>query len=302
MGGLLLALDQAGAYIDELSCTLTEYLELYHMYRAKLLQRRGNIFSGHPESIVTTVLMTVEKIEQRYPDAAELLCLYAFLHPDSIPKNFLAKNTVGLSSRLQVLASDPSVLNEALGELVKYSLVLLTDQPGIFRMHRLVQDVLKDAMKEERKREWAEQTVKIVTQVLPSTQESDWHSSSRHFIAHAEVCASLIQEQKMVSEEAAQLLTWVGMYLHENSQFNQAALLIKQAADIQLEISSDIGINTLEAINHLGVLAMDTGNYVHAENLFKQVIVLSQQDATNTNQLRHYDQQLRRTTSHSRTV
>jgi hypothetical protein len=43
MGGLPLALEQAGAYIDESECSLAEYLELYQRSRAQLLSRRGTV-------------------------------------------------------------------------------------------------------------------------------------------------------------------------------------------------------------------------------------------------------------------
>ncbi|HEX3642703.1 MAG TPA: hypothetical protein VHV10_15565, partial [Ktedonobacteraceae bacterium] len=51
VGGLPLALDQAGAYIDETQCSVQDYLNFYQQYqpiRAKLLQRRGKVTTGHP--------------------------------------------------------------------------------------------------------------------------------------------------------------------------------------------------------------------------------------------------------------
>jgi hypothetical protein len=50
LGGLPLALDQAGAYIAETGCSLGEYLQLYHTHRAALLSRRGGSVSDHPAS------------------------------------------------------------------------------------------------------------------------------------------------------------------------------------------------------------------------------------------------------------
>ena len=41
MDGLPLALDQAGAYIEETQCSLTEYLHLFQLRKEELLQRRG---------------------------------------------------------------------------------------------------------------------------------------------------------------------------------------------------------------------------------------------------------------------
>ncbi len=53
LGGLPLALDQAGAYIEETGCHLAKYLERYQSQRAKLLQRRDSN-SDYPASVATT--------------------------------------------------------------------------------------------------------------------------------------------------------------------------------------------------------------------------------------------------------
>ncbi len=48
-----LALDQAGAYIEETGCGLAEYLDLYRTHRQSLLERRGKTSIDHPESVAT---------------------------------------------------------------------------------------------------------------------------------------------------------------------------------------------------------------------------------------------------------
>ncbi len=49
LGGLPLALDQAGAYIEETGCSLTSYLQRYTQQRSSLLNRRGSSSgANHP--------------------------------------------------------------------------------------------------------------------------------------------------------------------------------------------------------------------------------------------------------------
>src|SRR5207248_2086198 len=47
MDGLPLALDQAGAYIEETQCGLAGYLALYQTQRAQLLKERGGLLIDH---------------------------------------------------------------------------------------------------------------------------------------------------------------------------------------------------------------------------------------------------------------
>src|SRR5450755_3648642 len=86
LGGLPLALDQAGAYIEETRCSLSDYLQRYQTRRTWLLQRRGTLVAEHPEPVATTWSLSFGTIEQANPAAAELLRLCAFLHPDDIPE------------------------------------------------------------------------------------------------------------------------------------------------------------------------------------------------------------------------
>jgi hypothetical protein len=54
LGGLPLALDQAGAYIEETGCSLSDYQRLYQIRQRELLQARGGLVDDHPDPVATT--------------------------------------------------------------------------------------------------------------------------------------------------------------------------------------------------------------------------------------------------------
>ncbi len=87
MDGLPLALDQAGAYIEEVGCSLSAYLDMYYTCQQELLQRRGHLPIHHPESVTTTWTLSFQQVEQVNPVASDLLRLCAFLDPDTIPED-----------------------------------------------------------------------------------------------------------------------------------------------------------------------------------------------------------------------
>ncbi|HEY4026977.1 MAG TPA: helix-turn-helix domain-containing protein, partial [Candidatus Dormibacteraeota bacterium] len=84
-GGLPLALDQAGAYVEETDCGLAGYLARYRTQQGELLRRRGAQARDHPTSIAATFALAFSQVEQADAAAADVLRLSAFLHPDSIP-------------------------------------------------------------------------------------------------------------------------------------------------------------------------------------------------------------------------
>ncbi len=192
LGGLPLALDQAGAYIEETGCGLSGYVQRYRTQHATLLQRRGRLVTGHPAPVATTWSLSFEKIEHANPAAADLLRLCAFLHPDAIPEEFITAGTTDLGSVLSGLAGNLIALDEAMETLHAYSLVRRNSETQTLSIHHLVQTVLRDAMPGDLQRQWAEQVVRAVQHVFPNPQEVDnWYHCQRA-ILHARACATLI--------------------------------------------------------------------------------------------------------------
>src|SRR5262249_41589817 len=82
LGGLPLALDQAGAYLEATSTDLETYQRLYEQHRMELLkERRGGQPEDHPQPVAATLLLSFEWVEQRNVVAADLLQLCAYLAP-----------------------------------------------------------------------------------------------------------------------------------------------------------------------------------------------------------------------------
>jgi TIR domain/NB-ARC domain len=149
MDGLPLALDQAGAYIEETSCGLLGYLQLYQAQGTRLLKERGGLVTDHPDPVATTWTLSFEKVEQANAAAADLLRFCAFLAPDAIPEELFTESAVELGPTLEPIAADPSRFNAAIKELLKYSLVQRDPESKTLSIHRLVQEVLKDQMDEQ---------------------------------------------------------------------------------------------------------------------------------------------------------
>jgi hypothetical protein len=88
LGDLPLALEQAGAYLEETGETLTCYTELFRARRREL-QREERPPAGYPDTVATAWLLSFQQAEQQAPVAVELMRLCAFLAPDGIPLSML---------------------------------------------------------------------------------------------------------------------------------------------------------------------------------------------------------------------
>ncbi len=187
---LPLAIDQAGAYIDEVGCSLATYRHLFVTRRKELLQRRGNVPTDYPDSVATTWSLSFQHIAQICPPATDLLRLSAFLDPDTISEDLL----IAGSSSLGVLSTDPLQLHEALEALRKFSFLVTNPVTRTFRIHRMVQAVLKDTMAFDQQRHWARCAVQATHAIFPDHVELETWPDCLRLLGQAQSCAHLIQE------------------------------------------------------------------------------------------------------------
>jgi len=169
LGGLPLAIDQAGAYMEEASYHLAGYLKLYHRQQGTLLKRRGGLATDHPAPVATTWALSFERVEQADPMAADILRLCAFLDPDAIPEEIFLEGAYEPGTSSASTPLDQLRVNEAIEVLLRFSLVQRNAEAGTLTIHRLVQAVIQDTMDKEMQRLWAERTVRAVNRAFPET-------------------------------------------------------------------------------------------------------------------------------------
>src|SRR6266702_4146344 len=274
VGGLPLALDQAGAFIEETQCGLAGYLQLYRTRQAEVLKRRGRLVTDHPDSVATPWSLSFEKVEHANPVAADLLRLCAFLDPDVIPEEIMIKGASELGPILKVVATEPVQLNEAIADVRTYSL-LRRNPDYTLTIHPLVQAVLKEGMNKSTQRRWAERAVRAVNQAFPEVDYDTW-LQCQHYMPQVQACAALIDQWGMIFAEAAQLLMQAGYYLKESAQYAQAEPLYLRALAIREKIEGTEHPSTADTLHELAMLYWDQGKYELAEPLFQRALAISE--------------------------
>jgi len=271
LGGLPLALDQAGAYIEETHCSLVDYLQLYRTQRTDLLKARGGLVPDHPEPVATTWSLSFAQVQERSAAAADLLRVCAFLHPDAIPEEIITEGAAALGPELQAVAQNPLVLNQAIGVLLSYSLLKRQPEEHLLSMHRLVQAVLKDGMDASTYRQWAERVVQAVDQVLP---EMEYRTYTRYerCLPHAQECAQLIEQEQLTTFAARRLLMHTGLYLREHARYAEAEAFYRHSLRIREQALGPDHSDVAYPLNNLGILYYEQGKYVEAEPLYQRAL------------------------------
>lgn len=263
VGGLPLALDQAGAYIEKTDVLLADYLDLYQKGHHALLNERGSLQSPsqHPESVVATLELSFREARKRYQLAGDLLDFCAFLQPDAIPEEVLLQ---AADPRL-----DPFSLNGAVAALLDYSLVRRNAQEKTFSIHRLVQEVVVDNMSADRRRHWRRRMVHALNTVFPEVDFQNWTQCGR-LIRHVSVCSIWTEDEYPPTLELAQLFHKAGIYLSERGQYADAEPLLERALSVRQQYLGVEHADTATTQHHLGLLSWKQGKYPTAELLLQQ--------------------------------
>lgn len=274
LGGLSLALDQAGAYIEESSCSLSDYLERYRVRRSYFLDRRGWSSATHPLSLATTLSLSFEKVGQCNPASIELLRLCSLFYPTDIPEEMITGGAPFLSSPLLATVTDPHLFDEAIMILRKYALVRRRIEIKTLSLHRLVQVVLKEGMAEADQRYRAEQVLGIVSNILPPFEFFNWMQAQR-YMAQAQYCLDLIDEYQLLSQEATRILIWISEYFGETLHDIDIEPLLQRAVNMTRDLESGHVLQRA-SLNALAIFYFNQSRYQEAEPLLRQVIELGE--------------------------
>ena len=278
LGYLPLALDQAGAYLEETRCGLQQYLELYQGHRAALLRHRGGVASDHPDSVATTWSLSFALIESRNVLAADLLRLCAVLHPDAIPETLFLQAAAHLGPALATIQADPLAFNQALAVIQHYSLLQRNGRQQTLSIHRLVQAVLADAMAIPERDQWTERASTALNALFPKVRHQGWGQWEQcgRLLPHVLTVAANTPPQAHHLELAA-VLTRAADYLCQRAQYEQAEPLYQQTLSI---FEQTLGPEHPQVAFPLGGLAdlyREQGRYEQAEPLYQRALRLWEQ-------------------------
>ena len=271
MDGLPLALDQAGAYIDETRCGLDGYIHLFQTRQHDLLKRRGKHVLDHPDPVATTWSLSFEKVQQANPMAVDILSLCAFLDPESIFEEIFTEGASQLGPVLSTIDEDPLAFNDAITSLLNYSLIR---RDHTLTIHRLVQLMLKNGMDQDIQRLWAERAVLVIDYLFPSPEYENW-SLCLALLPQAKNSAALIEQWSIEFTEAARLLNQLGLFLEAQGEYKEARGLIESSLELSRKVLGEEHPDTAGSLNNLAGLYESQGRYEEAEPLYAQALRIS---------------------------
>jgi tetratricopeptide (TPR) repeat protein len=273
LDGLPLAIEQAGAFIKETGCSLSDYLDLYQAHCIDLLQQQGELTAGYNKAVATTWSLSFEKIESVNSIAANILRLCAFLYP-IIPEEVITRGTAKLESPFEAIADNLLKANTAIGELVKYSFLRRSPNNKTLTIHRLVQIVLQERMIQEDRNTWGTKAYIVVNNAFPFGGDFSVRRS-RYYHVEAFLRYSLSMQEQLQGPEhlnVAERSADLAELYRVRADFIQAEALFLRALDVQRKVLGTDHSLVATNFNRLARLYRAKGDYAKAELYYQQAI------------------------------
>jgi tetratricopeptide (TPR) repeat protein len=262
LGRLPLALAHARA-------TCWRYNWSFDAYRAKLPELiRKELAKPDDKAIVyATFDLAIAKVAETHPAAEQLMGLAAFLAPDRIPLDLFTADVMSEEDR-----------DDALAALADVSLIeheTLTDGARAFTVHRLVQEVMRSRLNDDRQlfRQIALNMVLSALNVVNVKEHVNWPHVAL-FLPHAVTLLNSLDAQNVVG--AGELCSLLALYLGARGDFMTATPYAEWALAIAEAALGPDHSNTSTSLNNLAWLYHSQGRYQDAEPLYTRAIGIAE--------------------------
>jgi tetratricopeptide (TPR) repeat protein len=285
LGQLALALEQAGAYIAKHRLTFAQYHEQWRANCDKLIAWWDETVTGYPRTVAVTWETSVTQLS---PGGHRLLERLAWLAPEPIPEFLLdvaiprpAGNRPGwfgvvlaLVRRLGRRAKVKESLFDASAELASYSLVTRDAERPFLLVHRMVQDVTRRSLGDDKAR--LGEALNWVNAAFAGNAEDvrDW-PALEPLAPHARAVAAFA-DTAGIPHPTVRLMNDVAVLLKEKALYAEAELLYRRALAICEKSFGPDHPNLATSLINLAQLLQRTNRLAEAEPFIQRVISMSE--------------------------
>jgi len=282
LGQLALALEQAGAHINEQGLSFARYMDEWRSRHDEVLGWFDERVMQYPMSVAVTWQTSFARLTEA---GRRLLGMLAWFAPDPVPEwlldagggpfgggGLLCRLAAAARRLFHVLASP----RDALADLAAYSLVARAGdaRAPVFSVHRLVQDVARRRLGAGGGREALAAALRWIDGAFQGDPQDvrTWAvlaPLSPH--AHA---AALHADAAGIARPTARLMNQLGILYHARAQHAQAEPLMRRALEIDEKAFGPEHPRVATDLNNLAALLQATNRLSEAEPLMRRAVVI----------------------------
>jgi tetratricopeptide (TPR) repeat protein len=288
LGGLAVALQQAGAFISQLRVSLADYLRRWRKREAKVLTWHDERLMKYPRSVAVTWDTTSAQLDAPARALLRILCWFA---PEPIPRAVLETEAteqalvVGaewLRASGDLPQADPAQarVEDALAALAGFSLLKWERGNDALHIHRLVEEVTRDRLAEEERQFWLRAALRVANAYLVSDPPPhDVRSWSRWEPLRAHVAAIIsAAEAANITSPTGRLMNELGLLLHVKCVWNEAEALYRRAVILAERSFGPDNPQVATCLNNLASLLQATNRLEESESLYRRTLVIDERN------------------------
>jgi tetratricopeptide (TPR) repeat protein len=272
LDGLPLALSAAGAYLEHVTTSFSDYLRLYKTSWLKLQRTSPRLSSYEDRSLYTTWQITFDRIEQRNAASAKLLKFWAYFSRQDMWFELLRHANSADDKWIRKLTEDELNFNEAVALLCSFGLVDADrslqhqSRSGGYSVHSCVHSWMVFVLNKEWDEALARLAVTCVASEVPNTSEKDWWLLQRQLLPHA------IQQKLFIMDGKVDGLDWafhnLGLLYAEQGKLADAEKMYIRALQGKEKVLRPDHTSILDTVDNLGSLYKDQGKLAEAEKMY----------------------------------
>jgi len=270
LGGLAVALEQAGAYAQETGTSLSNYLNLLESNSKKILSLKSET-QTYPNEVAYVFQKSLEKVDEKNLAAGELIRLCCFLDSDSIPDIIFRDGKEELGEELSKAAEDDFEWGEVIREATRFSLIQRNTDKESLRIHRLVQKVIRESL--ENPEEFAKKAAMALSEGFPDPNEfKNWPLCEK---ALPNAYANLNWIDRFGLRVSGRTFACAGLFRNARGAYFEGETLCQKALDLSRSYFGEEHPNVATSLNNLAGLYRNQGCYEEAEPLYQAALEMS---------------------------
>ena len=263
LGGLPLAISQAGAYMSQHHISPLEYKLILDKTRKDL-----SVDRDYDASFSHTIEISLDHLQQGEVPALKTLYFMSMFDASHIPKYLLLNQS--LDSTTQISMKD---LDGYIASLLSYSLVHLTQDRSCLDLHRLVRDVIRRRLyRNVDLATWESTALKAVSCEFPQGSFEEWEKCNE-LLPHALVvlkCDVVKDDENSIY--LYKLLKNAGSYTMKTGRYAVAEKLLQEAYLVSMRQYGLDSFTSQSVATLLARLFLLMGRLTEAEELEVQVL------------------------------
>jgi tetratricopeptide (TPR) repeat protein len=276
LDGLPLALSTAGAYLEHVTTSFSDYLQLYRASWLQLQTTSPLLNSYEDRTLHTTWQITFDRIQRQNTASAKLLKLWAYFDRQDLWFDLL-RHADSADESIQKLGEGELNFNEAVRLLCSFGLVDLDRSQqqfgsGGYSVHSCVHSWTVFVLNKEWDTRLAQLALTCVASEIPMRNERNSWILQRRLLQHAIRQERFILEGKVDWKEMKWAVHKLGLLYVDQGKLAEAEAMYTRALQGYEEALGPKHTSTLGTVHNLGSLYKNQGKLAKAEAMYTRAL------------------------------